>query len=97
MHDFHPFYLRYIKSDAWKLKCEVYWAKNGRWCKACKTTRGPLMVHHMTYDHLGREPMADLMGLCQNCHREVHAAHRATGRRKDVRAVTMEFVRRGMK
>jgi predicted HNH restriction endonuclease len=51
------------------------------------------MVHHMTYDHLGNEPLADLMGLCPDCHKEVHRMHRATGRRKDLRAVTLEYIK----
>jgi predicted HNH restriction endonuclease len=51
------------------------------------------MVHHMSYDHLGNEPLADLMGLCSACHREVHKNHRATGRHKDLRQVTLEFIK----
>lgn len=93
MDDFDPAYIAYIKSDRWKRKCTLYWMTYGRFCKACGKRSGPLMVHHMTYDHLGNEPLADLMGLCPECHREVHKSHRATGRRKDLRVVTLEYIK----
>lgn len=89
---FKPDYVRYIRSDAWKYKCELYWLKYGRWCKACKKT-DRLHVHHMTYDHFKREPLTDLVGLCYACHREVHRLHRAGGRRVDLRTITLEFIR----
>lgn len=55
------------------------------------------MVHHMSYDNLGNEPMQDLMGLCPECHRGVHREHRAGGRRKDLRQVTLEFIQQRRK
>jgi len=79
-----PEYTKYIRSDAWKAKCKLYWLKNGAWCKACGRT-DHLHVHHMTYDHLRREPLTDLVGLCYACHREVHKLHRMGGRRVDLR------------
>jgi predicted HNH restriction endonuclease len=53
----------------------------------------PLHVHHMSYDHFTREPLTDLIGLCYDCHREVHRIHRAGGRQQNLRVVTLEFVR----
>lgn len=86
-----PEYTKYIKSERWKAKRELYWAKNGRWCRACGGTDN-LIVHHMTYDHFMREPLTDLMGLCYADHKEVHRLHRASGRRVDLRTITLRYV-----
>lgn len=86
-----PEYHKYIESERWKTKCSVYWKVAGRYCRACGSTKN-LHVHHMSYDNFGQEPVADLAGLCHTCHLEVHRLHRAGGR-KDLRVVTMEFIR----
>jgi hypothetical protein len=88
-----PIYKSYITSPRWKLKCQQYWEAKGRWCKACKASNKPLHVHHMTYDHFTMEPLTDLMGLCYDCHKEVHKRHRAGGRQKNLRDITLEYVR----
>lgn len=88
-----PFYKAYIAGPRWKAKCDQYWEAKGRWCKACKATNKALHVHHMSYDNFTYEPLTDLMGLCYDCHREVHKRHRASGRTKNLRAVTLEYVR----
>lgn len=88
-----PLYKSYINGPRWKLKCNQYWQAKGRWCKACLAKNKPLHVHHMSYDNLTAEPLTDLVGLCYDCHREVHARHRASGRRKNLRVVTLEYIR----
>lgn len=90
---FGPEYNQYVKSERWALKREIYFAKKGKWCKACLTRTGPIALHHMSYVNFGREPISDLIGLCHKCHREVHSIHRRNGRREDLRAVTLEYVR----
>src|SRR6187431_2199026 len=88
-----PEYKNYINSQRWKDKCELYWLAKGRWCRACVTKTGPLHIHHLTYEHLGFEPLRDLIGLCYACHRQVHALHRRGGRRETIRVVTLRFIR----
>lgn len=88
-----PFYKAYIASPRWQMKCQQYWDAKGRWCRACKATTKALHVHHLTYDNFMAEPLTDLMGLCYDCHREVHRRHRAGGRQRDLRTVTLEYVR----
>lgn len=75
-------YKRYLKSAAWARKREAVFAKYGKRCYACKTYRGPIQVHHLTYARLGNELMRDLRPLCQSCHREVTALHWKMGKRK---------------
>lgn len=86
------FYLWYLKSPQWAAKREAYFLKNGKRCQACFTIYGPIQLHHMTYEHLGREPFADLVALCAKCHREVESLYRRSGR-ADRRVVTMTFIK----
>jgi predicted HNH restriction endonuclease len=93
MDDFDPAYIRYIKSEAWKLRCAAYFMRYGRWCKACGTRKGPLQVHHMTYDRLGKEPLTDLVSVCAPCHRGIHALHRKRGRRISLYEATQTYIK----
>lgn len=83
-------YHRYIKSPQWKAKCARYWALNGKKCQACGSRKN-LHVHHNTYDRFKREIMADLTGVCHECHRKIHQAHRAN-RSVSLKLVTANFV-----
>lgn len=67
-----PDYDTYIASAAWRRKCDRYWAGAGRRCHwpGCRSKRN-LQVHHMTYDHFGRERMRELVGLCRPHHDEI--------------------------
>lgn len=67
-----PDYHTYIASSAWRRKCDRYWNRAGRRCHwpGCRSKRN-LQVHHMTYDHLGRERMRELVGLCRPHHDEI--------------------------
>lgn len=83
-------YSKYISSPKWKLVCKRYWAAYGRKCQACGS-RNHLHVHHKSYDRFGREPLTDLAGLCNTCHRAVHAIHRAN-RGVSLRLVTERYI-----
>jgi 5-methylcytosine-specific restriction endonuclease McrA len=56
--------------------------------------RGPLHVHHITYDRLGNEAMADLRGLCAKCHKEVHQLHWAMGKKTPAIVVYNAFIKK---
>lgn len=90
--DFDPEYVRYIKSEKWKMKREAYFDRYGRYCRACYTKRGHIHLHHTSYDRLGREPFSDLVPLCTECHKGVHALHRKSGRRMTLREATMAYI-----
>lgn len=88
------FYRDYLKSEKWKRKREAVFKHYGKRCYACKTAPRILHVHHLTYERLGRERMADLIPLCVPCHREVTRLYRGPGgRQKGNLRVTMEFVK----
>lgn len=82
-------YVAYIKSKEWAAKRQYYFSCKGKLCQACGS-RSNIVVHHLSYANLGREPLTDLMGLCQDCHKEVHKIHRKL--RGDLRSVTMVYV-----
>ena len=59
-------------------RCEGYdpASPDGR----CRATIN-LTVHHLSYEHLGREYSWELEVLCQACHDAIHRAERETRRR----------------
>lgn len=89
---FRPGYQEYINSERWKEKSKAHLDRNGRWCRACKISRGPMEVHHRTYDRMGYELPTDLVVLCRTCHRGVHQLHRRSGRRMTLEEATMAYI-----
>lgn len=75
-------YKNYLRSPAWQAKRQAVFNHYGKRCFACKTYRGPIQVHHLTYVRLGHEHITDLRPLCQKCHREVTRLHWKMGKRK---------------
>jgi len=45
-------------------------------CKLCKKQCYALDIHHLTYDHLGKERLQDLVHLCRVCHDLQHLEHK---------------------
>lgn len=68
-----PLYVRHVRqqSPAWRrLRAGVLGRAGGR-CESCGAP-GPLAVHHLTYERLGRERLGDLRALCARCHTRAH-------------------------
>ena len=60
-------YKAYLASREWALKREAVRKRSGNKCERCKT--GPQdAVHHLTYEHVGNEPLEDLQAICDPCH-----------------------------
>lgn len=64
-------YHDYIVSPAWYKKRDERLKIDRHCCQRCGA-KANLNVHHLTYKRLGREAMADLITLCQECHKKVH-------------------------
>ena len=62
-------YEEYRKSPAWKVKRDAVRQRDGGQC-ICGAQATEL--HHKTYDNIGREPLSDLVMLCEECHERVH-------------------------
>ncbi len=68
-------YKRYIKSAQWAAVKQRYRAsKLPQVCRVCGARRVDL--HHRTYDHLGHEPLRDLVPLCRADHQALHGLQR---------------------
>ena len=60
-------YKRYLASREWAVRREAVRARCGGWCERCHLL--PLAAtHHLTYEHIGNEPLEDLLGVCVPCH-----------------------------
>ena len=66
-------YKAFIKSPQWAVIRGMRIFKDRGQCAVCKS-RHKLEVHHKTYARFGgKELMQDLLTLCVNCHKAVHA------------------------
>lgn len=66
-------YQEYLSSPAWRQKRELRLRMDNGACQArlwCCTEMAT-EVHHLTYRHIGNEPLFDLRSVCSACHREI--------------------------
>lgn len=60
-------YHRYLASREWAVRREAVKKRAKGKCERCGLL--PLRdVHHLTYAHIGSEPLEDLQGICKPCH-----------------------------
>jgi 5-methylcytosine-specific restriction endonuclease McrA len=65
-------YKEYLQSDNWK-KLTARKRKSAKnKCQLCNDGEKTLHVHHRTYENLYKEKLADLIVLCEKCHRKFH-------------------------
>lgn len=64
-------YQEYLQSDAWRQKRAFMLRRAGGCCQLCNA-KGPLQVHHRTYERIFRERPEDLIVLCRACHARHH-------------------------
>jgi 5-methylcytosine-specific restriction endonuclease McrA len=64
-------YDAYMASGRWARKRTRVLARDGWSCTRCGR-HGVLQVHHLSYRFFGREPLGDLVTLCEQCHRDEH-------------------------
>ena len=64
-------YEEYIKSSEWQETRQRILKRDAFRCVLCGTTKN-LHVHHITYENLGEEKDADLVTLCDYCHKRLH-------------------------
>ncbi len=67
--DHNETYEQYLRSPAWEVKRDAVRQRDGGHC-ICGAPATAL--HHKTYDNIGREPLSDLVMLCEECHERVH-------------------------
>lgn len=65
--EWDKWYQAYISSPEWKDKRSRVLERDNYQCKACER-RKATQVHHLTYKHVGDEPLFDLVSVCDTCH-----------------------------
>jgi hypothetical protein len=63
-------YSLYLETPAWKAKSRHVIERDVT-CQAC-LSRPAVQAHHLTYRHVGNEPLFDLVGVCLECHKKLH-------------------------
>ena len=63
-------YAAYLLTDRWRAKREKVLLRDGYRCTACWDAEAT-EVHHLTYAHIGDEPLFDLTSVCAACHRRI--------------------------
>lgn len=83
-------YRAYLKTQAWRDKRKELYRERGGRCEDCgRELRGHYHAHHLSYTNVGREPLRDLLLLCEGCHKKRHPRRRVgrTGKRGTLVAV----------
>ena len=60
-------YHQYLASREWAVKKEAVKVRSQGFCELCHH-RKLENTHHITYEHIGNEPLEDLIGVCEPCH-----------------------------
>lgn len=64
-------YEDYLQSEQWMYKREKVFERCKGLCEGCRENRATA-VHHLTYDHLGKELLWELAAVCTECHEKAH-------------------------
>jgi len=64
-------YADYLNSPEWKTRRDAVMDRCDGVCEGCRQ-RNADDVHHLTYRHIGREFLFQLVGLCRDCHTRWH-------------------------
>ena len=67
-------YDSHLKSGKWRFKRQRVLVRDNSKCQARMEgcTGDAIDIHHLTYKHLGDEPLFDLVSVCRNCHDKLH-------------------------
>lgn len=57
----------YLASSIWKEKRRLVMLRAQGVCEACRS-ESATEVHHLSYAHVGKEPLFDLVAVCKSCH-----------------------------
>lgn len=73
-------YREYLKTEHWRdVKRRYKASKLPQRCFICNSYKN-INIHHKTYKRVGREYLRDLLPLCSECHKLVHAQLKVNNR-----------------
>jgi 5-methylcytosine-specific restriction endonuclease McrA len=64
-------YDAYLRTPAWMEKRTAVMRRDNGVCQACLAAPAT-QVHHLSYKHVFREPLFDLVSICDRCHDALH-------------------------
>lgn len=64
-------YNAYLATPAWRERRQKVLDRAAGLCEGCRANRADV-VHHLTYERVGREMLFDLVAVCQPCHEQIH-------------------------
>jgi len=73
-------YRRHIRSPQWRALKQRLLRERGMRCQRCGTPADQLVLHHTTYERLGKERDEDLMLVCRPCHPGADLQRELSGR-----------------
>lgn len=68
--DWWNWFQNYLQSEAWRRKRNAALKRAQGWREACGQNQAT-QVHHLTYAHVGNEPLFDLRAICDECHQQL--------------------------
>ena len=73
-------YAEYLQTPEWDERRSKVLRRAGGTCEGCRRNPQdgyrPVNVHHLTYDHAGREFLWELVAVCKDCHDRCHGRGR---------------------
>jgi ribosomal protein S27AE len=69
-------YSAYLLTPEWRQRRERVLKRDNYQCQACLNAFAT-EVHHLNYDHVGNEPLFDLVAICKPCHDALTAMDRS--------------------
>jgi 5-methylcytosine-specific restriction endonuclease McrA len=69
-------YNGYLASPLWARRRAAVLRLSGGICEACGEPTATI-AHHLKYDHVGAEPLYDLVAVCASCHTQIHTPEEA--------------------
>jgi 5-methylcytosine-specific restriction endonuclease McrA len=64
-------YKAYLQSREWRERRRLVLNRARGLCERCRRAQAT-QVHHLTYDHVGKEFLRELIAVCRNCHKRYH-------------------------
>jgi len=61
----------YFQTNVWKLKRELVLSRSDGICEMCDSKK-IVDIHHLNYESLGQERLDSLLGVCRECHNDLH-------------------------
>lgn len=68
---FDKWYSEYLLSQEWQAIRDKILKRDNYICQGCLKNEA-ILVHHLTYAHVGEELLFELISLCEECHKKCH-------------------------